>query len=172
MDDRSPPRTSALGGSCCDDCGAIVAGGRDGCQRLFDEVLAREFGDYRYVNIHRLTVDTYALQHPQAYMRSAKSFAAHLTGVCAAVERGDAAETNRAVQRWLNGAQTLTRPPDPPPRQRGDLTIVHVRAATSVEDHVGRVREWARTTWDAWRAYHPVAREWIERARTVRSPVP
>ena len=54
----------------CDRCGAAVPGGRDGCQRLFHEVIAREFGDYRYGRIHRLTVDVYSLQHQEKYMRS------------------------------------------------------------------------------------------------------
>ena len=57
----------------CPECGAVVNGGRAACQQLFDEVLAREFGDYRYSREHRLTVDVYSLQHPAEYMRSAKS---------------------------------------------------------------------------------------------------
>ena len=84
--------------------------GRTGCQQLFDEVLAREFGDYRYAREHRLMVDAYALQHPAEYMRSAKSFAAHLTGMCAALEHGETAEVNRAVQKWLNGPPSVPRP--------------------------------------------------------------
>ena len=40
----------------CPGCGAATPNGRAGCQALFDEVLAREFGDYRYVRFHQLTV--------------------------------------------------------------------------------------------------------------------
>ena len=46
----------------CEACGAAVPGGRTGCETLFHEVIAREFGDYRYGRIHRLTVDAYSLQ--------------------------------------------------------------------------------------------------------------
>jgi hypothetical protein len=53
---------------------------------LFDEILARELGDFRFGRLHRLAVDAYSLQ---------------------------------------NG----------------------------------------RSTWNAWSAYHDLAREWIERAR-------
>jgi hypothetical protein len=141
-----------------------VRGGRDACQRLFDEVLAREFGDFRYGRIHRLTVDSYSLQHPAEYMRSAKSYAAHLTGTYAAIETGDAADVNRAVQHWLNGVKTFARPGEPAPRARGALTIVHVHAAADHDDHVRRVREWAQSTWQAWRDYHSLARQWIEQA--------
>jgi len=37
-------------------------------------MIAREFGDFRYAREHRLTVDAYSLQHPDEYMRSAKSY--------------------------------------------------------------------------------------------------
>src|SRR5262245_41617683 len=145
----------------CPQCGAVVAGGRSGCQRLFDEILAREFGDYRYGREHRLTVDAYALQHPAEYMRSAKSYVAHLTGIYAALELGAAAETNRAVQRWLGGPKDLERPDEPPPRRRGSLTVTHVHAAHDADEHVRRVREWARSAWDAWSAHHHRARQWV-----------
>jgi uncharacterized protein DUF5946 len=59
--------------SICEDCGAAVVQGKAGCLQIFEEILAREFSDYRYGKIHRLTVDAYSLQHPEAYMRSGKS---------------------------------------------------------------------------------------------------
>jgi uncharacterized protein DUF5946 len=145
----------------CEECGANVPEGRDGCQRLFDEVLTREFGDYRYAKLHRLTVDTYSLQHPEKYMRSGKSFVAHLTGICAAVEGDDARAVNQAVQRWLNGPRAIERPEDPPPGQRGVLTIDYLHAAADAEEHARRVREWARSSWVAWSAHHHLARQWI-----------
>ena len=152
----------------CPECGAPVPGGRDACQRVFDDVLAREFGDYRYARMHRLTVDVYSLQHPAEYMRSAKSYAAHLTGMYAALEEGGAAETNRAVQQWLNGPKVFPRPGDPAPQKRGVLTILHVHAAADPEDHVRRIREWALSTWEAWRGYHHVARQWVDEATATR----
>ena len=33
----------------------------------------------RFARYHRIVVDVYAMQHPERYGRSAKSFAAHLT---------------------------------------------------------------------------------------------
>lgn len=63
-------------------------------------MIAREFGDYRYGRLHRLTVDSYALQHPEKYMHSAKSFAAHLTGMYAAMEH----ESDPARTREVNAA--------------------------------------------------------------------
>ncbi len=104
-------------------------------------------------------------------MRSAKSYAAHLTGMYAALEEGSASETNRAVQQWLNGPKALPRPDDPAPRQRGVLTILHVHRAIEPEDYVRRVREWALSTWEAWHDYHHVARQWIGEATATRPAV-
>jgi hypothetical protein len=54
---------------------------KDKCKEIFEAILLKEFSDFRYAKVHRLTVDTYSLQHPDDYMISAKSFAAHLTGM-------------------------------------------------------------------------------------------
>jgi len=147
--------------SICPECGAAVHGGRAGCQNLFDEILAREFGDYRYAREHRLTVDVYSLQHPNEYMRSAKSFAAHLTGIYAAMEDDATAATNRAVQQWLSGTRVLARPDHPSPQQRGTLTVIHVYEAVDPDEHLRRVREWAKSTWDVWRGYNDLAKQWV-----------
>jgi hypothetical protein len=157
--------------TCCPECGAEVSQGREACQKLFDDVLAREFGDYRYARMHRLTVDAYSLQHPAEYMRSAKSYAAHLTGMYAALETAATAEINHAVQQWLNGSRVFPRPGNPDPRQRGVLTVIHVHEASEPEDYLRRVREWALSAWEAWRAYHPLARQWVEQATANRRAI-
>jgi hypothetical protein len=141
----------------CEDCGAAVEGGRAGCLKLFEEVIAREFSDYRYGRAHRLTVDAYSLQHPGKYMRSGKSFAAHLTGMCAALEHDDAAALNRAVQKWLSTNPHVDKPARLPER-RGELNVTHVHAAPDADAHVGRVKEWARDVWAAWAEHQELAR--------------
>lgn len=149
----------------CPDCGARIDGGRAGCQALFDEVLAREFSDYTYAREHRLTVDVYSLQHPSKYMQSAKSYAAHLTGIYAALESDFALETNRTIQQWLSSSpKGLKRPDDPPPQQRGALTIIHVHEAMNPDEHLRRVREWAESAWVAWSDYQEFAKQWISMA--------
>ena len=149
----------------CEDCGAVVVEGKPGCQRIFEEVIAREFGDYRYGRIHRLTVDAYSLQHPDEYMRSGKSFAAHLTGICSALECEDSPDINRSVQRWLSTNPAISKPAMLPD-QRGDLTILYIHDAADAEEHIRRVREWARSVWNAWSDYHSLARQLIEEALT------
>jgi uncharacterized protein DUF5946 len=150
----------SVAASQCDGCGAPVAGVA-GCRTLFDELLAREFGNYRFARFHRLMVDTYALQHPEQYMRSAKSFAAHLTGMCAAMEGDDAASVNQSVQQWLNGPKKIDRPADIPAGERGALTITYVHETTEPDEYLRRIQQWARSTWSAWASHHALAREWI-----------
>jgi hypothetical protein len=147
----------------CEDCGAAVAEGRAGCLRAFEEIIAREFSDYRYGRIHRLTVDAYALQHPDKYMRSGKSFAAHLTGACAALADEDASAVNRLVQKWLSTNPLIDKPAHIPER-RGGLTVMYVHAAADADEHVERIREWARDVWGAWSEHHDLARRLIDEA--------
>jgi hypothetical protein len=147
----------------CEDCGTVVAGGKAGCLKIFEEVIAREFSDYRYGKIHRLTVDAYSLQHPDEYMRSGKSFAAHLTGMCSALESEDSFSVNRIVQEWLSLNPQIEKPAQLPQR-RGDLTITYIHSAPNAEDHSRRVQEWARDVWAAWLEHHELARRFIARA--------
>ena len=148
----------------CEDCGADVPNGKSGCLELFEEILAREFSDYRYGKIHRLTVDTYSLQHPDRYMRSGKSFAAHLTGMCAALEYENTFALNQVVQRWLSTNPQINKPARIP-EDRGNLTITYIHSASDTDEHVKRVREWAQSVWPAWSQHHDLARQLISQAQ-------
>jgi hypothetical protein len=154
---------SESGSDVCEDCGAVVAKGKAGCLKIFEEILAKEFSDYRYGKIHRLTVDAYSLQHPDEYMRSGKSFVAHLTGMCAALEYENALIINQAVQKWLSKNPRIDKPVNLPER-RGSLTISHIQSAADAKEHTGRVQEWARDVWGAWSEHHELARELIGEA--------
>jgi len=146
----------------CEDCGAIVAG-KSGCLEIFEEVLAREFSDYRYGRLHRLTVDSYSLQHAERYMLSGKSFAAHLTGMYAAHESQDTHDINQVIQRWLSTNPQIVKPAHIPER-RGDLTITYVHSAPDADEHLKRVRAWARDVWSAWAEHHDLARQLVSEA--------
>ncbi len=150
-------------GEVCGDCGVAAAGGKAGCLKMFEEILTREFSDYRYGKAHRLTVDAYSLQHPDEYMSSGKSFAAHLTGMCAALEHGDALALNQAVQKWLSRNPKVEKPVQIP-EQRGGLTVAYIHGAADADEHIRRAREWARDVWGAWSEHHDLARRLISAA--------
>jgi uncharacterized protein DUF5946 len=115
----------------CSGCGLSVPGGIAGCRAIFDEYIALEWGNpisYRY---HRMFVDTYCLQHPDQFCVSAKSFAAHLTGLCAAFEHKSHPSVLNAVNRWLSRNPPITKPELP--AFRGALTIAEVRVEVRTE---------------------------------------
>ena len=115
--------------------------------------------------LFRLFVDTFAMQHPQRSCKSAKSYAAHFTGLCCGVEYNGAKSLYAALQRWLNGpaeAIGITRPIEPD--YRGALTIRYVYDAQTEAEFAARVREWAREVWEAYSSQHEIARNWIRKA--------
>jgi hypothetical protein len=114
-----------------------------------------------------MMVDAYALQHPERYCVSAKSLAAHLTGLCWAVEHaGNRAIESKPLRRWLNGTPRIEKPVLP--AVRGSLTIEDVREPVDPASHAAAVERWARATWDAYSDLHALARRWIREAFTVR----
>lgn len=143
----------------CTGCGLVIAGGAAGCQALFDEFRAREMAELApSYESTRLTVDVYCLQHPDRYCVSAKSLAAHLTGVGWALERGGGEWGLRTLQRWLDRGARLEKPALPD--RRGGLTIADV----SPDDYAKTRDRWARTTWAAYSGLHEIARRWIDEA--------
>ena len=146
----------------CPDCGAIVRGGRAGCQALFDELNAQALSDPRYAAVRDLAFDAYCMQHLERYCRSAKSYAAHLSRLCCGLEYDGDPVIYAAVQKWLNGKRELTKPDVL--SDLGRITVVDARAASSAEDYRRLVREWAESVWRAYSAQHEIARAWIKAA--------
>lgn len=149
----------------CDGCGRSVRGGREGCRADFDELLARDFSDPRFFASHRLFVDTYSLQHPDQFCRSAKSLAMHLVRLfCAVDNEAGAAAGSEALRRWLDGSGRLERPEVP--RWRGRLTLGDLPADTGPAEWADALKAWALATWEAYGSLHPLARTWLLEAKS------
>jgi len=88
--------------------------------------------------------------------------AAHLTGLCWALEHGGGEEGLRRLQRWLNGRVELVKPPLP--ESRGGVTVADVAAAAGPDEYRSAVYHWARSTWAAYADLHETARAWIRQA--------
>lgn len=146
----------------CTGCGLLVTGGDRACQEIFTSVGVRAWDEVRVARLHWIIVDAYALQHPDAYCRSAKSLAAHLTGLCAGLEHAEDPTVRPALQRWLNGASPVPKPDLP--ELRGTLTIGDVTAATDPAMYERLVGRWTRDVWAAYAQLQPLAREWISGA--------
>lgn len=152
----------------CPDCGARRVGGREGCAALFDQITFQELGQpgygraQGYGRTHRLLVDAYCMQHLDKYCRSAKSYAAHLTGLCCGVEYHGDPKIYAAIQRWLNGRVDLQKPETL--AFLGKLTLADVRPARDAEEHIRLVQAWAGSAWEAYSVQHELARAWIRAA--------
>ncbi len=137
-----------------------------GCWATYGEVLAREYSDYRYARVHRLTVDAYAVQHPgRPSPQSVQSVALHLMSLCAIIEEDvehqvatdmlKRASAKKALFRWLE-----------PPSSMGNLTVSHVQRASDANAHAAVVREWAVSAWSAWSEHHGLVRNWLSQVES------
>ncbi len=170
----------------CVGCGALVPnidgptnanlGGSPGCWAIYERVRARGLGDQRYAELQQLTVDSYAVQHPAVSRRgSTQSVTPHLIGLCAVQERRlPASVAIGAVHNAVKSRDSFESLAQP--ESSGELTILHVRDATTLQDHVRRVREWSSSVWKAWSPHHRAIRKWtdeaIRRSRPGERPVP
>ncbi len=131
-----------------------------GCWEIFLSVSVKEFENFKELNdIHRLTVDTYAVQHPGVPGRlSIQSVTVHLLSLYSVLERGlpykQAVVAIRKASRHSSKFKWLT-----PPSKNGSLTILDVNQAKNFEDHKKLVRDWAQDVWQSWRAHHDVIKK-------------
>lgn len=132
-----------------------------GCWAAYGEVLAREYSSPAYFEIHRLTVDTYAAQHPgQPSSQSIKSVGYHLIRLCLLLERNLKMErANEAMIIITKTKQHFTwfSPPD----SLGSITVADVCAEDSAEQHKQLVWLWAASVWAAWCPHHSVIYSWL-----------
>jgi hypothetical protein len=150
----------------CAGCGLVTPTGTASCQAIFDELAARAWSDVAYGRIHRLAVDVYCLQHPDAYMESAKSAAVHILGVCAALEHENNPLIVHMIHKWFNGPSKIEKPAIS--EFRGAMTIADIAAAPVDPSAYARaVRNWARSTWTAYAPVHPFARQWLKQMMSI-----
>jgi hypothetical protein len=144
----------------CSRCGAVVPGGKAGCRRLFEEVLALEYSDPAYGAVHLLTVDAHALQHSEDHGPQSNAF--HLLRLYVLLERGGDPRIGWNPQ-WLKAqiGNTHKLPFLEAPENRGKMTIADVYGAETPEEHAERVWRWARSVWEAWSDYHEWTRQWL-----------
>jgi hypothetical protein len=98
---------------------------------------------------------------------SARSFAAHLCGLCIAFEHGNDQEVHGRLIAWLNTYPSIHKPAVPD--ARGTLTIRHVSGTDDPLEYGRAVEEWARSTWGAYRNHHELARTWVAQAEQRRA---
>lgn len=148
----------------CPSCGAPL-GGRAGCQAAFDDLSARAWTSPVRGGLHNLVVDSYAMQHPEEYGLSAKSYVAHLTGLCCGVERPGDRTLYWKIPQSLDGSSSVQKPPLLGDRGR---TTIAAPARAADEGYERAVRGWAADVWAAYVSQHTFAREWLAKCRSGR----
>ncbi|MDH5545481.1 MAG: DUF5946 family protein [Gammaproteobacteria bacterium] len=132
-----------------------------GCWSVYGEVLAREYSNPDYFEVHRLTVDAYAVQHPGSTDRqSVQSVGVHLVRLCLFLEHGLTAENaNNAMLEAGKYKHNFTWLE--PPENMGRITAADVIKAKNVAEHKSIVREWAQSSWEAWSKHHNTIWAWL-----------
>ena len=157
----------------CSGCGAQVRdlpgqphpyiGAAAGCWEVYGQVLAKEYGEYGYPELtHRLTVDTYAVQHPgRPGRRSIQSVNLHLASLYLILEKGwSSPAVSAALQKSLKqgGRFTWLEPPMP----NGRITVLDVARAPDLAAHQEIVEAWARDVWAAWSHHHERVNKYVD----------
>lgn len=127
---------------------------------LYEEILAKEYGEYGYPELtHRLTVDTYAIQHPgKSSRQSIQSVNIHLISLYAVLNKSfDGKKATKLIGDILakQPAFGWLDPPDP----NGAKTVKDVLLATDKDEHERFVREWAEDVFGCWYLKHGQAIE-------------
>lgn len=155
----------------CPGCGASFANidgpthpymeSSPGCWAAFGEVLAREYSNPALRDIHRLSVDAYAIQHPGRPSRqSIQSVGLHLVRLLLQLERGLPAERANAAMLELGRHKTTFRWLEPP-ASLGAITVANVLPCASTDEHRVAVRQWAHAALSAWSAHRSTLERWF-----------
>jgi hypothetical protein len=129
------------------------------CWGAFNTVIAREFADPGLMDIHRLTVDAWAVQHPgDGSRRAIQSVGLHLARLWVQLDQGLSGEAANAAM--LGFAQRKADLPALPPRRIYASTIADVVDAAEPNAHRSAVTTWARAVWTDWDDQHDFIRRW------------
>lgn len=156
----------------CPGCGSVLPA-QDGpthdymlsspaCWAAFGVVLAREYENPALMDVHRLTVDTWAVQHPGDGSRSAiQSVAMHLCRIRLQLEDGYAGlRANDAMKKLTLLKAEL---PELPARSSYRVTVADVRNAIAPAAHEAAIRRWAAATWEDWADQHGFVADYLKR---------
>ena len=112
------------------------------------------------MSTHRLSVDTYATQHPGDRSRRAiQSVGLHLARLMVQIEQPMSPDETNDVMLGLSKRKAtliyLERP------QVFAVTIGDIVPFVGTECHSEKVREWASCTWQDWQRHHDYVRDWV-----------
>lgn len=154
----------------CSGCGALFqheAGpvhrymtSSPACWRVYGELLAAEYGDVALMQTHRLSVDTYAVQHPGDRSRPAiQSVGLHLSRLMLQQENEALPKETNAVMLRFGAHKASLEWLEPP--QSFSMTVADMEPFIGGSRHADAVRDWAAKTWADWKEHHGYIRDWV-----------
>jgi hypothetical protein len=149
----------------CFSCGALVPDiegpvhkymvSAPGCWKLYGDILAKEYSpDFYDLNIHRITVDTYAVQHPgKPERRAIQSVNAHLISLyCVYEKKLSGAQATKILKRIAENEKFVNQFVwlDPPVFEK-TRNVTDILKANNQEEHKKWVQTWGDSVWQAWK---------------------
>lgn len=129
------------------------------CWAAFNAVIAREFADPALMEVHRLSVDAWAVQHPgDGSRRAIQSVGLHLARLWVQLDQGLSGEAANAAM--LDFARRKADLPELPARPAYALTVADVVDAVAPSAHRAAVRRWAEATWADWSDQQQLIQSW------------
>ncbi len=129
-----------------------------GCWQLYGEILSRDYMAEQYdPHVHRITVDTYAVQHPGCpERRTIQSVNGHLMSLFVLFEMGWRAKEATTLLKKAVEDESLQRCFQwlEPPLFDGTVTVADVAQAKDSREHEEWVRRWGESVWQVWRDRH------------------
>lgn len=137
-----------------------------GCWKAYTELLGYEHSLPTFPQENRLSVDAYAVQHPQNFplqnslgvserhkRASVQSVIIHLIALYAALEKKVPLQNISTIMDRILKRKSDYEPLDPP-ANLGSLTVADFSPEMSEQDYKIFTKKWAQKAWHAWAPYH------------------
>lgn len=127
---------------------------------LFNQILAYEYSDPDLLPTHRLTVDTYAVQHPGEgrTRQQIQSVGLHLARLGLQLEKTISPKETNDVMLGL-GKHKRTLEYLKPPRHF-EMTVADVAEFAGCSQHSDEIKACAISAWKAWSNHHDYILRW------------
>ncbi len=142
------------------------------CFAAFNTLIAAEYSSGKLLEVNRLTVDTWAVQHPGSPedRRAVQSVGLHLARLMLQLASPHPPREANAVMLDFARHKKTLRPLKPPTVFR--LTASDAAPFAGSSSHASKVRDWAEATWLDWSNEHRYIRAWVaERCERPIAPV-
>ena len=138
------------------------------CFASFGTILAAEYSSAALRPTHRLSVDTWAVQHAGSVSdrRAVQSVGLHLARLYLQLSAPRSpTETNAVMLDFSRHKRTL-EPLEAP--QWFSVTAAEVAPFAGTNKHQEKVRAWALATWEDWHTHHDYIRSWLREHGTLQ----